>query len=185
MKVINLLPKEDQRAVALESVLSRVILFWIVVIISLVVFLLLILSTKIYLDRNTAKTDAEIAQSQDTLNSDAYKNLQLQVAELNGAVREINNLKAQHYYLSNTVIALANLIPPTVQLNQVSFDRETGRVDIIGQAKTRDDIIELWSRVIRSDFFHGINFPLANLERAAVANFTFTFFVNKDKLLLP
>ncbi len=182
MKVINLLPKDEQKQTHLEFLFQHLLLFWFIVIGSLVVFIALIFATKIYLNRKAQATDAEIVKSHDTLNSSDYRSLQDQVLELNASIRELNNFIGQKYYWSKAIIALTNLIPADVQLNQVTLDRETGRIEILGQAESRDSVILLWSSIIKSDYFRDINFPLANLERAKIANFTFTFFVNKDKI---
>ncbi|MEJ0021481.1 MAG: PilN domain-containing protein [Candidatus Doudnabacteria bacterium] len=185
MKIINLLPQDAQKEVTFEFLFGRLFMFWTWLTLSLLVFLGLAVGTRIYLMRSNSQTDDQIAQNMAILNSADYKGLQDKVLALNNSVKEINNLKSHHYYWSNALIALANLTPTTVQLNQIILDRETGRVDIAGQAKTREDVIALWTSIIKSGFFHGINFPLSNLERATTANFTFTFFVNNDKINSP
>lgn len=185
MKIINLLPKEAQKEVTLEFLSGRLLMFWVAVIVSLLIFLAAALGTNFFLMNNISQTQTEIEQNRALLNSADYKELQETILTLNSGIKEINNLKTQHYYWSKAFIAFANLAPTTVQLNQILLDRETGRVDIAGQARTREDVIELWARIIKSDFFHGINFPLSNLEKATTANFTFTFYVNEDKIKTP
>lgn len=185
MKIINLLPKDAQKRVMLEFVSKRLLMFWVWVIASLVIFLALAVAARIYIQRNNSAADLQITETQNVLNSGDFKGLQEEILALNNGIKEINNLKSQHHYWSKALVALADLTPTTIQLNQATLERETGRVDIAGQAKTREDVIELWSRVIKSDFFYGINFPLSNLERATIANFTFTFFVNPDKINTP
>ena len=185
MKTINLLPKEEQKEILLEFLFSHFSFFWIVAIGSLLVFLGLVFGMKIYLNSKIQSTQAQITASQATLNSTDYKGLQDQVLQLNGSIREINNLITQRYYWSKALVALSDLVPSDVQLNQVLLDRVTGRIDISGQAATRESVITLWSAVIKSEYFKNINFPLANLEQAKVANFNFTFYVNKDKINQP
>jgi Tfp pilus assembly protein PilN len=185
MKIINLLPKDSQKEVTLEFVSDRLLVFWVWVIISLLIFLALAFGARIYLQRKNSQIDSQISQNQGVLNSADFKGLQDEVVTLNNGIKQINNLKSHHDYWSKALIAFANLTPQTVQLNQLTLDRETGRIDIAGQARTREDVIELWSRIIKSDYFHGINFPLSNLERANIANFSFTFFVNHDKVSTP
>ena len=185
MKIINLLPKQQQKAIKLELVFSQMLKFWVWIIASLVVFFGLIFATKFYLNHNITQTQNQITANQSVLNSSDYKDLQDQILQLNSSLREINNLRSQHYYWSQALIALSALIPKTVQLNQLTIDRSSGKVDITGQAATRDDVINIWSQVIKSDYFKNINFPLANLEKAKVADFTYTFYVKKDKITSP
>lgn len=185
MKIINLLPQDAQRKVTLEFVFNRVLTFWILVIVSLLVFLAMAFAAKVYLQRINSQTDTLITENEAILNSADFKGLQDEILTLTGDIKEINNLRSHHYYWSKALIALADLTPTSVQLNQATLDRETGRVDIAGQALTREDVIELWSRIIKSEHFKGINFPLANLERATIANFTFTFYLKVDKVMTP
>jgi len=185
MKTTNLLPKEDQKEITLEFVFDQMLFFWICVVGSLVIFWILGFAGKIYLNQKINTTVDEIAKQQNVLNSSDYKDLQRQVLELNGTIKEINNLQSQHYYWSKAISELSSLVPADVQLNQIIISRETGRIDITGQAKTRDSVIELWSNIIKSDYFRGINFPLANLEKSKLGNFTYTFYVKKEKIKTP
>ena len=185
MKTINLLPKEEQKEIQLEFLFSHFSFFWIITLASLLVFLGLALGTKIYLNHKIQTTQAEIDLNQATLNSSDFKSLQDQVLELNASIKEVNNFIVQHYYWSKALVVLANLLPKDVQLNQVLLSRSTGRIDIAGQAATRESVIALWAAVIKSDYFKNINFPLANLEKAKIADFTFTFYVNKNKINQP
>jgi Tfp pilus assembly protein PilN len=185
MKIINLLPNSEQKEIQREFLFRRVVVFWVLVWVSMGLLLTLTIATKIYLNKKISDTKKEITNGQNTLNSSDYRDLQKQVLQLNGSIKEVNNLITQHYYWSKSLVALADLIPSDVQLNQVVLDRETGRIDISGQAQNRDSIIKFWSDVIKSDYFHDINFPLANLEKPKIANFTFTFYVNKDKVAQP
>ncbi len=179
---INLLPKSEQKELVLEVAYNQLLLFWVWVILSLLVFSILAFGTKLYLNHKNSQIDAAIAENQNVLNSSDYKGLQDQIGAFNLSVSDITNLEAQHQDWSKVLVELTTLLPTSVQLNHLSVDRKTGEIDIAGQAETRADVIQVWSNIIKSDFFNGINFPLANLEKATVADFNFTFFVNKDKL---
>ena len=181
MKQVNLLPKLEQKELKLQFFYTRLRKFWITVVISLVVYLALAMGTRFYLNNLLSQTQAEVDKDKIVLSSSDFKDLQTQIMDLNKNIREIKNLDAQHYYFSRALIELANLIPPDMQLNQVVLERSSGQIEIAGQAKTRDSVIALWSSIIKSEYFKNINFPLANLERAEIADFTFKFFVNKDK----
>ncbi len=181
MKKINLLPKPEQQELKLQLFSQQLLKFWILIAASLVVFFLLTKATQIYLNRTVSDTQNKISQNKALLNSSDYRDLQRQILAINSNIKEIENLEDHHYYWSNALIELARLIPPNMQLNNIDFDSITGKIQINGQAQNRDAVIGLWSNIIKSEYFKNINFPLANLEKAKLPDFTYTFFINKDK----
>ena len=181
MKQINLLPKSQQQEVKTQVLARKLVVFWIWVAGSLVVLLLLALATRLYLNREIASTQKQIDADKALLATSDYRGLQKEVISLNTDIGEIANLRAQHYEWSDALVQLANLVPPTMQLNTVTLDASTGAIQIAGQAKTRQDVIAFWQNVIKSQYFTNIDFPLTNLEKADLPAFTFTFYVNKDK----
>ncbi len=181
MKQINLLPKPERRELQLQFLASRLLVFWIWVIGGLLTFLFLALLTRFYLDRDISVTEGRIAENKALLDSADYKDLQDQILQLNRSIKEIKNLQSQHYYWSDALIELSNLVPPDMQLDQITFEKSSGAVVVKGQAKTRDSVIAFWSNVIKSEHFRNINFPLANLEKPELPDFTYTFYVNSDK----
>jgi Tfp pilus assembly protein PilN len=180
-KQINLLPKDEQRELKFELVSNQLIFFWSAVIVSLIVFTILAQATHIYLNNNVNKIQSSIDQDNQTLNSSDYKNIQNQIMALNQNIREIKNLDSQHYYWSSALVQLSNLISSDMQLNGITFDSGTGKIEITGQAKVRDSVLNFWSNVIKSDYFKNIDFPLNNLEKSKLSDFNFTFFANKTK----
>jgi len=181
MKQVNLLPKIEQRELKLQFYAERMLAFWIWVACSIAVFFVLSLLTVFYLNRMMNETQTQITQNKALLDSSDFKDLQNQIILLNRNIKEINNLQTHHYFWSNALIELSSLVPPEMQLNQIGFSQATGKIQIIGQAKTREKVIEFWANVIKSEYFKNINFPLTNLEKATNPDFTYTFSVNPDK----
>ncbi len=185
MKLINLLPQENQKEVRLELAANIFLEFWIWVIATLLIFFIASLFAVFYLNSIIKATELSIYESQTILNSSDYKDLQVEISEINSHTKEINNIKNQHLYWSKPLLILAELIPSDVQLSLVTINRETGRVDIAGQARNRDSVITIWSNVIKTSYFQNINFPLKNLEKANFSDFNFTFYVNKEMIKQP
>jgi len=185
MRLINLLPKENQKAFRLEQAADVMLEFWTWTIVSLLVLTTAIVVATFYLGNQIQTIENSIAERQDVLNSSDYKALQTQIQEINSHSKEVKSIKEQHLYWSKALIALAQIIPPDVQLSQVTISRDTGKIDIAGQAQRRDSVILIWSNVLKSQMFRDINFPLPNLEKANFPNFTFSFYVNKDQLSEP
>lgn len=181
MKQINLLPPSERRELQLQFLANRLLIFWVWVIGGLLTFLFLALLTRFYLDRDISVTEGRIAENKALLDSSDYKDLQDQILQLNRNIKEIKNLQSQHYYWSDALVELSNLVPPDMQLGQINFDKSSGAIVIVGQAKTRDSVIAFWSNVIKSEHFRNINFPLANLEKPELPDFSYTFYVNAEE----
>jgi hypothetical protein len=180
-KRINLLPKEEQRQLSWDLLSAHMISFWVMILISLGVLLVLALGERLYLSQQVSQYEAQIGEQKKVLASSDNEALRTQVTDLNNQVKAINNLRDNHMNWSDVFVAIANITPGDVQFNQISVDRATGRIDVVGQAKLREGILEFWSNIIKSDQFENINFPLTNLEKPKDAAFTFTFYVKKDK----
>jgi hypothetical protein len=181
-KRINLLPKDEQRQLNWDLLSAHMISFWVMILISLAALLLLALGQRLYLSRQMSRYDAQIEQQKKVLASSDNEALRTQVVDLNNQVKAINNLRDSHLNWSDVFVAIADITPGDVQFNQINIDRATGRVDVVGQAKLRDSILEFWSNVIKSDEFENINFPLSNLEKPTDGAFNFTFYVKKDQI---
>ena len=69
MKIINLLPKNEQKEIKLQFVAHSQLVFWIWLTISLTLFLILTLSAKVYLNNLQNQIVVEIGQKQEILKS--------------------------------------------------------------------------------------------------------------------
>jgi hypothetical protein len=127
------------------------------IIASLIIFVGIGWVFKFYLGQVIVANEKLISQSQKQLASQEYQDLNKQIISLNGAVLEIKNLNNKHFNWSNAMLQLSSLIQPAVQLNQLDFDATTGKVEILGQAKTRQDVIDLWSR--KTPLFITVSMP--------------------------
>ncbi|HEX5430098.1 MAG TPA: PilN domain-containing protein [Patescibacteria group bacterium] len=183
MKVINLLPKSQKKELELEFISHQILVFWIMVIITLVMFVAVAWVFKFYIAQVIASNDQLVAESQAKVGSAEYKSLHDQIIGLNGSAADIKNLARHHYDWSGALYQLSGLVPAEVQLNDLQFDAATGKVDIDGQARTRQDVLDLWANITNSQYFSKINFPLSNLEKPVNSNFSFSFYANKDKFI--
>jgi Tfp pilus assembly protein PilN len=183
MKTINLLPKSQKKELELEFISHQIVVFWILVVITLILFVAIAWVFKFYVAQVIATNDGLIVESQKQLASQEYKDLHDQILAVNGAVAEIKNLNSHHYNWSQALLKISDVIQPAVQLNQLNIDAATGKVDITGQAKTRQDVIDLWASIKNSEYFSKVNFPLTNLEKPENATFVYSFYVNKEKFV--
>jgi Tfp pilus assembly protein PilN len=182
MKIINLLPKEEQQQLKLDIVNHQLRVFWTIILISIVAFVALGFGTQQYLRLSVKNVDEQIAMNKAKLESADIKALQQQVIKLNQHIKEIKTIRSQQYKWSEVLLEIARVMPAEVQLNSIKIDRATGEVIILGKAENRDTIIEVWSQIKKSSMFYDVNFPLPNLEQPVNGNFTYTFFINLENI---
>jgi hypothetical protein len=183
MRIINLLPPEAKNEYKYELVSHKVLAFWTWIALSLLVFYGLSFGTAYYLKSIISDTDQQIVVNKQLLSSSNNRDLQEQILILNKNIQEVNILRSQHYLWSNALLKLSNLVPAGMEFNQLILNSRTGKIDVTGQAETRDDVLLFWSNVLHSSDFKDINFPLANLEKARIVNFSFSFNVDKTKFI--
>ena len=181
-KTINLLPKPEQREIALELVVHQVRNFWIWIILSLMVLFGLGFLTRAKLAVSISGTKQAIESSKSELSSASTQQLEQQVLKLTNEINNVENIRSQHYYWSKGLIELADILPSDFLLNTLTLNRKTGQVAVSGVAGDRENILKFWSDMHKSKLFRDINFPLSNLEKAKEAGFSFSFYI-KDSLI--
>ena len=182
MRTINLLPKSEQREFELDLLNGQVTRFWILTIISLAVVLGLTVASDLYLSQQISLNQVQIDNKTRELRSSATKQLEEEVTALNRQIRLIDSLRQDHYLWSRALVELTYLVDSGARLTAIQLDRETGKVTVNGIASDRDNLLAFWSATMKSEVFHGINFPLTNLEQDKDAPFTFTFYVLPEEI---
>lgn len=182
MKILNLLPKEAQKDLALEQVAGQIRRFWIWVIVTLGVLLLLAFGGSVYLNQRISINHNNIENKKLELSTESTRQLEQEVSSLNRQIALIDTLRKDHYYWSKVLIELTYLVDTDTKINSVQMDRETGKVEVYGEAADRESVLAFWSTVMKTELFKDIDFPLTNLERDVNANFKFTFYVNAEEL---
>jgi Tfp pilus assembly protein PilN len=177
MKLINLLPKTEQRELKLQSFADQLTMFFICAIVSVIFFGALAYTAKIYLESQMTATDSEIVLKKQELKTSDNELLKKQVETMNSQIAAIKNLQSQHYHWSAALNELAKLIPSDMVVDSLIADRVTGKVVMEGVSGTRDSVLLFWSNMHKSELFGDIDFPLPNLNFAENDPYEFTFFV--------
>jgi Tfp pilus assembly protein PilN len=180
MKFINLLPPDQIKDNRLELITIQLRNFWIWVAISLLVLFVLAFLSQVVISSGIKDTENQIMALSNSLQSADNRALEKQVAALNKEIDNIDNLQNQHYYWSDALVELGNIIPNELVVDILTLERDTGKVKIQGVSRERSAVLEFWANVKTSAYFNDINFPLANLEKDREVNFSYTFFINED-----
>ncbi len=182
MKTINLLPKAEQKEIKLELIAHQLLNFWFWIVGSMLLLFALSLITSVQLRTSIADTELEIIKSKEALSSATNQQLERQVVNLNSEIDKVKLLRSQHYYWSNGLIELANILPSDMVIDLLFLDRASGKVDVSGIAEDRESVLKFWSDMHKSKYFKDINFPLPNLERAFDTSFSFSFYIKPEQI---
>jgi Tfp pilus assembly protein PilN len=185
MRQINLLPKDEQRDLKLMFFSDQLIMFWIWVLVSLLLFISLTYIAKAYLSGQVADIEGDIALNQQVLKQSDNELLKQQVEGLNDQINGIKNLQSQHQYWSKALAELARMLSADVSLDVVVIDRASGKISIQGVAGSRESALKFWSDVHKTTYFRNIDFPLPNLQKPTDDPFSFSFFINPDMIKSP
>ena len=181
MKVINLLPQSEQHELKMEQQALVLGTFMLWSLTAIIMFFLITLTAEILIRQNTAAVEHQITRYEDELKSATNQKLDEEVKTLNNQIKQIDNLRKQHYYWSNVLAEIANITPSDLSVNFLNLDRSTGKIEISGVAGNRASVLEFWANVKRSNMFKDINFPLSNLEKSSNGGFTYTFYVKPEE----
>lgn len=182
MKILNLLPKEEVKELQYEQYGSQIFRFWTSTVLALIVLFVISLAGNFWLSQKISINNSEIENKKQELSTAATKQLEQEVSELNAQIRLIDSLRRNHYYWSNALIELSYLLDTDAKFTSVQMDRETGKVQVNGEAGDRDSVLAFWAAVKKSEMYKNIDFPLTNLEKDEGAEYTFTFFINPEKV---
>lgn len=185
MKLINLLPREEQKELRMEIISSQVTSFWVFAVLSLGALFALSFAAEVLIKQGIDNENEAIAAQKRSLEAADIREVERDVTVLNNNIRTIKNLQTQHYYWSKALVEIGNLTPIDMSFDLLSLDRTTGKVEVSGSATNRTSVIEFWANVKKSALFRNIDFPLANLEKANNGTFQYSFFVNEAEIKKP
>lgn len=150
---------------------------------SLVVLIALLAGGRFFLKFEISQMQDKIQLQQQAVSTEQNQKLKKQLNDFNARLKNLVNLDEHQALWSEVVINFARLVPTDVAIDSFIADRQTGRIKIAGQAKTRESVLQLRNNLLGSEYFRDVNFPLSNLTRATNVNFRYNFFINENRLL--
>ena len=184
MKIINLLPPEEQKQLRQEKIFANIKIFFYFAIASYVLLFLSFLAWRTYILLNGSNLDLMVQRTQQLITQQNNDALKIKIQYNNNLVSDYNNLYPQSPKWSKILIEFANLVPNGVVLNSFNASSSDARIDIAGTAATRDEVLLLRQNIANAADFKNINLPLENIAKPDNVDFHYTFYVN-DNVLVP
>jgi Tfp pilus assembly protein PilN len=181
MRVINLLPKIQQRELRFEALLRSLwMVFWLTLFSFCLVFMVQF-GLRFYLQVQAGSIKEQIAELQTQVAKQEKSDIKTKVNEANNFIADYNSLAAASPKWSKLIKAFAPLVPDNLRINSLTVDPLTKAVNIYGISPTRELVIKLYNNILSDPKeFYNINYPLENVAKPKNISFHFTFFYRDD-----
>lgn len=102
-------------------------------------------------------------------------NLEKRIREGNEILEEIKKKHEESTIWTPVFEELSKVTPSGIHLTRISYNLESGRVDLKGWSDTRERVILMQESLEKSEYCHDVSSPLSNLLKQTDINFNFTF----------
>jgi Tfp pilus assembly protein PilN len=177
MRVINLLPKSEQKALAQENLFTYFKRFVMFSAGSYVLLILILLGWRIYLNSTYSDLDGDIKRSQALIDRQDNDAARKQIQKYNNTSTDYLSLAAASPKWSKVLESFSRMVPSDVLITSINANTKTGKIDIAGVGLTRDAVLALRSNIAASQLFKNVNLPLENLQKPSNVVFNYSFFV--------
>ncbi len=159
---LNLLGDEakkeiKQKIMVLELINSAILLTVVVAMITVVMF-----GVKEYLGQ---RMSAIVGQG-------AYSTDDVRVESINKQMQQLSQIQGGYVKWSWILKEILTLVPERVKLNHLEFDKGAKQMTLSGVAETRNDYLQLETKLKESELLEKISAPVANLLRPNDVTFT-------------
>ncbi len=177
MRVINLLPLAEQRAIKQETLFRSFRKFLFFSLTTYILIIAILFGWKFYLQSTLVGVDVDIKKNQAIVDSQDNNAIRQAVQKSNNTVVDYLNFTATNPKWTNVLNELAEIVPSDVILTSLVANTKTGKIDILGVGLTRDAVLTLRSNIAASKTFKNINLPLENLQKPNNVVFSYTFYL--------
>ncbi len=177
MITLNLIPPEQvaklknkKTYAAIKDLLLLFLLFSIIISIMLV-------GSKYYLqEKLTSLMDRNSASIQ------SNNNLNSRIIAINDKINRTYSIQKNFKRWSYLLQKINELTPSAITVNEISISKGEISLEIIGVAKTRDDLLQLKKNLDGSGLFAKINLPISSLINRENNSFNIRADINLDKI---
>lgn len=180
---INLLPKSRQLQLHYRAWYVSTLRVYFVAFLSFIFISASLFGVGFYVDFTRRSLEKEATELKVVANSKENADIKQQVKQINSRIADYNTLASGLPKWSKFLQAFAGVVPEGVQIQSLSVDLTSKKVQIQGFASTRELVIALHDLIAAdAQNFQNIDYPLENVARPKDVSFHYTFTLN-DSLL--
>lgn len=170
---LNLLPPERKEIFRWRQLTKKVIANGIKTVFLLICFSVPLFAINIYLSGEISVLATQINSYENTESMKQLSALEKSFKNINNALVKINKISAGQVNWSDVFEKITAIVPSNIQIFSLQIE-SNGSFVIIGNAKTREDVLEFGKRLKNSSDFSDIQTPLDNLTRSNDSDFKFS-----------
>lgn len=115
----------------------------------------------------------------DSLVNTNYKLFKTDIEKMNKMLANVKEIQKNYIYYDDLLIETTNLIPKDITLSNMSINTENKKTNFKGNAKTRNNLLELQKNLEDSAIFANIKAPISNILKKE----NIDFFIEADLTL--
>lgn len=170
---LNLLPPSRKETFRWRQYIKKIILNGIRIIFLLICFSVPLYAINIYLLGEINALDTQIAYYEKTDSIHELNIMEKSFREINNSLIKINKISEQQISWMDVFEKISAIIPSNIQIFSLQIEPD-GAFTVVGNAKTREDVLEFGKRLKNSSDFSNIQTPLDNLIKSGDIDFRFT-----------
>jgi Tfp pilus assembly protein PilN len=170
---LNILPPEEKKEILSQKTLRQVLTWGSSGLIIVLAFLALLASIWLYSYIQLNSIQEIVSELEASPQNQNFKDIKKEIDGMNQQLQSFSKLQSQEKDYSFYLEKLTDLANPGIKLNSVSFD--ASKVNVSGQATTRDVLLTFKSALEGSSYFQNVNTPLSNFLKQTNIGFTFSF----------
>ena len=175
--MINLLPPIEKHKRAQEKKLKLVWVLGILITVSLLGFVLILLSVNFYISNQVKNQEALVDLEKQT--NTQVQILRKRIGSINKTLAELNYFYQEQFFLSAFLERLSDLLLSGMYLDTFSYEIKTSRVFLSCHAATIDEIYEFREKMRAEEDFEEVNFTVPDWLQSGDIKFQVNFNLKK------
>ncbi len=182
---LNLLSSQEKEEIRWEKINRILIINGTVIIAELVIFIVLLLTMDFYLSREFFKIDNLVIQKQQEAEVREIEELKVKTQSFNERLSLVDEIQNQQIGWTEILEKLSLITPKSVQIISLDISSANNKdnsvggeqhlFNLIGHAKTREDMLEFEDRLKNSDYFSNLESDRSNYLESYDVNFRYKF----------
>jgi len=181
-KSINLLPPPEQKKIKLIRMSEEIRDFAIWLTLSLFILGGFLFAAIVFLKEELSSVSEQITSQQEVLGNIQSTQIKGDIDRFNEGLTNFTTIRSESEQWSKALAELASLLARDVTIDGLDITRADKKFEIKGRAGNRNSVLKLRQDLLNSEYFGGVNFPLANLEKARDTDWSYRFYVKTEKL---
>ena len=173
--MINLLPPQEKKEIESEGKFRLVSILGTISFIFILFISLIFLAINSYLRGELNAKIIILEAEKGRIETPEIQEFQRKISFLNQEVDKLDIFFLQRVELTKILDKISHLIPPNIYLTNLSWQKETLEVNLLGFSLAREDLLKLKENLEKEESLIDVNFPPINWVKPREIDFQVSF----------